>query len=47
MVSSNGGFWQISWLIIGIFSNIFTEDRPYQYLQDAMSFGLLSDKSAE
>ena len=32
----------ISWSFCKIF---FTEDRSYQYLQDATSFGLLSDKS--
>ena len=27
--------------------DFFTEDKSYQYLQDATSFALLSDKSAE
>ena len=27
--------------------DIFTEDKSYQYLQDATSFALLSDKSAK
>ena len=27
--------------------DFFTEDKSYQYLQDAISFALLSDKSAK
>ena len=42
------GFPQISLLSLGIFFKILlTGDRSYQYLKDATSFGLLSNKSAE
>ena len=32
---------------LDVFLDIFTEDKSYQYLQDATSFALLSDKSAK
>ena len=32
---------------LDFFLDFFTEDKSYQYLQDATSFALLSDKSAE
>ena len=41
------GTWPISLLSVGLSLRIFTEDRSYQYLQDAILFGLLSDKSTE
>ena len=38
------GFSVISWNLFKIF---FTEEGSYQWLKDATSFGLLSDKTAE
>ena len=40
-----GIFTCISLVIWSFLKIFFTEDRPYEYLQDATSFGLLSDKS--
>ena len=47
MACMERGFPQISLLSVRISLRFFTEERSYQWLKDATSFGLLSEKSAK
>ena len=47
MVSNNTSFGQYLCYQLDFFLDYFTEGRSYQWLKDATSFGLLSDKNAE
>ena len=44
---SSYGTCPISLLSVGLSLRFFTEDKSYQYLQDATLFALLSDKIAK
>ena len=46
MVSNNTSFGQYLCYQLEFLSEFFTEDKSYQYLQDATLFGLLCAKSA-